>query len=90
MSGRGSVRGPFIGFLIGLVIIIVMIGMVYLADIIIALLDKANQSVADATGVEKTTEYSRKVEELAPLVASILVALVIAVIAFTSLHMKKR
>jgi len=85
-----SVRGPFLGFLIGLVIIIVMIGLVYLADIVITSLERANQAIADAAGVDKTTEYSRKVEELAPIIAPILVALVIAVIAFISIHMKKR
>jgi len=85
-----SVRGPFLGFLIGLIIVLAMIGLVYLADIVITPLEQANQAVADATGVDKTTEYSSRVEQLTPIIAPILTALVIAVIAFISIHMKKR
>lgn len=85
-----SVRGPFLGFLIGLIAVMVMIGLVYLADIVITILERANQAIADATEVDKTTEYSSRVEQLAPVIAPILVALVIAVIAFISIHMKKR
>lgn len=85
-----SVRGPFLGFLIGLVVVMVMIGLVYLADIVITTLERVNQAIADAVGVEKTTEYSSQVEQLASIIAPVLVALVIAMIAFISIHMKKR
>jgi hypothetical protein len=84
------VRGPFMGFLIGLIIVLVMIGLVYLADILLTPLEQANQAIAGATGVDATTEYSSRVEQLTPIVVPVLTALVIAVIAFISIHMKKR
>jgi len=86
-----ELQGPFAAFLIVLIVVLVMIGIIYAADIALNALDKANTAVAQGLNATPSTFYSSNAEQtLTPVVVPIIIMLVIAVAAFTIIHLKKR
>jgi heme/copper-type cytochrome/quinol oxidase subunit 2 len=86
-----EVQGPFAGFLIVLIIVLVMIGIIYAVDIALNALDQANTAVAQGLNTTPSTFYSSNAEQaLTPVVVPVIIMLVIAVAAFTIIHLKKR
>jgi heme/copper-type cytochrome/quinol oxidase subunit 2 len=86
-----ELQGPFAGFLIVLIAVLVMIGIIYAVDIALNALDQANTAMAQGLNATPSTFYSSNAEQtLTPVVVPIIIMLVIAVAAFTIIHLKKR
>jgi hypothetical protein len=84
------VRGPLFGFLVALVIVLVVLAVVYAADIVLRALESARDSIAKALNVTATTEYSAQADQVAAGLAVVVVAAVLFIIALYMIHVKER
>jgi tellurite resistance protein TehA-like permease len=85
-----SVRGPFFGFLIALIVIMAVLATIYLADIACRALESVNKQIASAMGVNATTEYSESSDKLVASLAVIIAAAIVFLIALVTVHLKRR
>jgi hypothetical protein len=83
-------RGPFLGFLVALIIILVVLGLVYMADIALRILEGANRDIARALDVNATTEYSERADQVAASLVVVLAASILFIIVVMTVHLKRR
>ena len=83
-------RGPLTGFIITLVMALVVLGILYAADIASRALERAGEGLARALNVSMTTEYSRLGDRAAAALAVIIgVALLFTLVVY-AVHIKRR
>ena len=85
-----SVRGPFFGFLLALIVIIAVLATIYLADIASRALESINRQIASVLEVNATTEYSERADVLVASLAVIVVAAIMFLIVLVTVHLKRR
>jgi hypothetical protein len=83
-------RGPFLGFLATLIIVLVVLGLVYMADIALRALEGTNRDIARVLGVNATTEYSKRADQVAASLVVVLVAAILFIIVVTTVHLRRR
>jgi uncharacterized membrane protein len=84
------VKGPFPGFLLVLVLLLVAIGVIYLVDVVLTVLEQARSNVAGSLGVEETTEYSARADQVVSALGALLVFVAVMIIVIYSIHLEKR
>jgi len=83
-------RGPFIGFIITLVMALVVLSIIYAADIASRALERVGEDLARALNVPMTTEYSRLGDQAVTAFAVIIgVALLFTLVVY-AVHIKRR
>jgi len=85
-----SVRGPFFGFLLALIVIVAVLATMYLADIASRALERVNEQIASVLEVNATTEYSERADKLVASLAVIIAAAVVFLIVLVTIHLKRR
>jgi hypothetical protein len=84
------VKGPLPGFLLVLVLLVVAVGVIYAVDVVLTVLDYARGDVARGLGVEETTEYSARADQVVSVLGALLVFVAIMIIVVHSIHLEKR
>jgi uncharacterized membrane protein len=85
-----SVRGPFFGFLVALIVIVAVLATIYLVDIASRALESVNRQIASALEVNATTEFSERADKLVASLAVIIVAAIVFLIVLVTVHLKRR
>ena len=83
-------RGPLAGFLVVLIALLVVLGVVYVADIVLSVLETARDTVAEELRVNATTEYSSRADTATATVILVIVFTALAIIVVYSLHLERR
>jgi hypothetical protein len=84
------VKGPLPGFLLVLVLLVVVIGVIYVVDVVLTALDYARGNVAESLGVEETTEYSARADQVVSALGALLVFVAVMTIVIHLIHLEKR
>lgn len=84
------VKGPLPGFLLVLVLLVVVIGVIYVVDVVLTALDYARGNVAGSLGVEETTEYSARADQVVSALGALLVFVAVMTIVIHLIHLEKR
>lgn len=85
-----SVRGPFFGFLLALIVIMAVLATMYIADIASRALERVNEQIASALEVNPTTEFSERADRLVASLAVIIVAAILFLIVLVTVHLRRR
>jgi uncharacterized membrane protein len=83
-------KGPFPGFLLVLVLLVVALGVIYVVDVVLTVLEQARSSVAGGLGVEETTEYSARADQVVSALGALLVFVALMIIVVYSMHLERR
>ncbi len=84
------IRGPLFGFLLALITAFVVLGIIYVVDIVLHVLGDINREIAGVFGVEPSTSYSQRADEAAASLAIIFVASILFIIVVFTVYLKRR
>ena len=83
-------RSPLAGLLIALIAGITVLGLVYATDIVLGVLDFANNEIGVIMNNQTSNYYSNLADNAGTAVAYLIVATLIVIVIAYSLHLKRR